>query len=193
MIKKENSFEECKKQLLVEYFSQVCQFSPSADKFNFWFLGLLGVTSSILFYQLEVLNRYFSLRSIGFIFLFLAISGLLGIVSAYFAYLAQACYVITEKMKSPRDENYEAATQFNEENRNKLFGEFMIEIQQRLFPKPLIRLSNIFLKIFKPDILKMVMYELPAKFVVLQLLCLSLQVISYIIAVLLLASYFISH
>lgn len=79
MSDKSNCYEACKKQLLMDYFLQVCQFSPSIDKFNFWFLGILGVTSGVLFYQLDVLNLYFSLAHIGFIFLFLTFRNTAGL------------------------------------------------------------------------------------------------------------------
>ena len=193
MSDKSNCYEAFKKQLLMDYFLQICQFSPSIDKFNFWFLGILSVTSNILFYQLDVLNQYFSLAHVGFVFLFLAISGFLGILSAYFANIAQSCYTITKQMVSSRNEIYETAILFDDNTWSSLFHDFMIEIQQRIFPRPLIFLSNIFYKFFKPDIFNMIVYELPAKFVVLQLLFLSLQVFSYIISILLLASYFILH
>ena len=62
---------ELKKRLLNYCFGSLADQSPTYERYNFWFLNLVGVTAVVLFSQLEKLSLYFYFYQISLIFIFL--------------------------------------------------------------------------------------------------------------------------
>lgn len=174
---------QCKNTLLTRFFEVSTSQSGALEKFNFWFLNLLGVTVVVLFSQLDKLNLYFSLDQICLIFIPLAFTGFCGAVSQYFAYMTKN-YV----------DSYESFVHLFESTsllkdlefkdfKHLLQKDFPLEVQNQICPKFLKPLFVGFYKFLSQSNDKQLPYELTAKFTLWQAFFLWLEVFFYSISI----------
>lgn len=181
----------CKNTLLTHFFEISTSQSFALEKFNFWFLNLLGVTVIILFSQLDNLNLYFCFNQIFWIFLPLAFTGLCGAVSQYFAYMTKN-YVNSYESFAHLFESTSLHKDLKPEDFNHLLRkDFPLEVQNRIFPKFLKPLFGVFYKSLSQSIDKQLPYELAAKFTLWQVLFLWLEVFSYSISIIIIGLLFL--
>ena len=187
------SFSEFKSSFLIDYFKLISEFSIPAEKFNNWFLAIIGATVSILIYQVVTLNSYFDLFVIGSTFLGFAIAGFMGMFSKLIAHLAQVSYKSTKNFSDPSYLRYlplcsedEFIQFFSKDIKN--------EILQRIFPRRLRFFSNfVFNKIFSMLKKGVLPYEIPAYFVVLQLFFIGCELFLYFLTISYVGILFITH
>ena len=176
-------YTRCKNTLLTRFFEVSTSQSGALERFNFWFLNLLGVTVVVLFSQLDKLNLYFRLDQISLNFITLAFTGFCGAVSQYFAYMTKN-YVNSYESFNHLFESTSLLNDLEHEDFQHLLQEdFPLEVQNRISPKFLKPLFGVFYKLLSQSIDKQLPYELAAKFTLWQALFLWLEVFSYSISI----------
>lgn len=180
-------------RLLAEYFKYICSFREPANKFINWFLTVIGFTISILFYNLETLDDYFRLSNFGWIFFWLLLSGIAGIISKYFFFLSDSLYKVTEQFLSFFPNEFEKQDVSPEEKIKIILEQFPAEIQNRLFPKILKPAVPLLFKQFKKQADESTNFQIAAKSSLWQCSCIGLSILFYVFATIYLVGLFLSH
>ena len=192
MLAKEK-FSEFKNAFLIDYFRLISEYSIPAEKYNNWFLTIIGATVGILIYQFEALNSYFDLFVIGLVFLGFALSGFMGMLSKFYSHLAQISYKSTNDFSNP-SYIHDLPVCSEDEFIQFLSNDIKHEILQRIFPKPFRFFSNfVFNKIFSMLKKGVLPYEISAKFVVIQFFWIGLETFFYFFTILYVGLLFIFH
>ena len=185
---------EFKNAFLIDYFKLLTESSLPAEKFNNWFLTIIGATIGILIYQLNVLSLYFDLSTLGWIFFGLTLSGCMGIISKFFSYMAGISYKGAQNFSDPSLFSNLPDNSSEEEVLEVLRKDIPNEIQQRIFPKIFIRITHfVFNKCFSMLDNRSLPYEISAKSVVLQLLFVEFEITIYFVSILIAGILFIAH
>ena len=180
---------ELKKRFLIYFFGSLADQSSTYERYNFWFLNLVGVTTVVLFSQLEKLSLYFYFYQISWIFIFLGLAGFCGVASQYFSVLTKVNICTCKKfLEIFNSEPNLIEFIIKKENREYFFN----EIQNRIIPKIFHCFFRKFLKFFIQNSDSQLAYELAAKLSVWQIISLSFGFFFYIISISTIAFLFLS-
>ena len=131
-------------QLLIKFFKQFYALGTSANRFINWFLTIVGLSISILLYNFESFNTYFTIPILGAMFLGLTFSALLGLASKYFFFLSYSAFVSNENFASSDIEDLIAKYKIDPDTLKIItLIELPNEIQERLYPSVLRKLTLI--------------------------------------------------
>lgn len=171
-------------QLLIKFFKQFYALGTSANHFINWFLTIVGLSISILLYNFESFNSYFTVPVLGVMFLGLTFSALLGLASKYFFFLSYSAFVSNENFSSSDIEDLIAKYKIDPDTLKKItLIELPNEIQERLYPSVLRKLTNLIINTLLKKFDQLLPYELSAKCCVIQLLLIGFSVFTYMITI----------
>lgn len=167
-------------QLLIKFFKQFYALGTSANHFINWFLTIVGLSISILLYNFESFNTYFTIPVLGAMFLGLTFSAFFGLASKYFFFLSYSAFVSNENFASSDIEDLVTKYKIDPDTLKKItLTELPNEIQERLYPSFLRKLTNLIINTLLKKFDKSLPYELPAKCCVIQLLLIGFSVFAY--------------
>ena len=170
-------------QLLIKFFKQFYALGTSANHFINWFLTIVGLSISILLYNFESFNTYFTIPILGAMFLGLTFSALLGLASKHFFFLSYSAFVSNENFASSDIEDLIAKYKIDPDTLKITLIELPNEIQERLYPSILRKLTNLIINTLLKKFDKSLPYELSAKCCVIQLLLIGFSVFTYMITI----------